>query len=65
MIYPKHWNFHIFAGLIFPLNSPASLELARLAGLLSEKIISREICGGSSVSGIINYTNEYLWGRKT
>ena len=55
-IYPKHWNFHIFTGLIFPLSSPASLELAllvlRLAGLLSEKIISREIYGSYSVSGI-------------
>jgi len=29
-IYPMYWNFHIFAGLIFPLNSLANLELALL-----------------------------------
>jgi len=51
-----YWNFRIFAGLIFPLESPASLELAlpvlRLAERFSEKIISRKLCGSSSISGI-------------
>jgi len=38
-IYSMHWNFRIFAGLIFPLNSPASLELALLARISHKEII--------------------------
>ena len=55
-IYPTSWNFRIFTGLVFPLKSLASLELAqpvlRLAKLFSAKIISREFYGSSSTSGM-------------
>ena len=56
VIYPMYRNFRIFAGRIFPLKSPASLELAqpvlRLAELFSAKIISREFHGNFSTSGM-------------
>ena len=56
LVIPLYWNFRIFAGLVFLLKSPASLELAlpvrRLAELFSAKIISREFYGFSSTSGI-------------
>jgi len=53
IIYPMYWNFRIFAGLIFPLNSPASPELAllvqRLAEPFSAKVISGEFSGSSGI----------------